>query len=501
MKLSHLLEAIPDHHLNGDGGVEITGIAYDSREVREGYIFVAIRGHSQDGHAFLNEAAARGAAALVGEDLDGVSADIAMVRVHDSRNALSKISVGFYGEPCRDIELIGVTGTNGKTTTTYLIESILSASGARPGVIGTINTRFHGDVRPSSVTTPESLDLMRVIREMVNRGATHLVMEVSSHALDQGRAGDCPFSVGVFTNFTRDHLDYHRTMEEYFEAKSLLFRGMIKDRRGRRGVAVINMDDPKGGILRSISKNDVLTYGLGGGCDISAYDISTDETGLRATIRTPGGEIKAESSLIGGVNLYNILAATAAATALDIDPGSIAEGIKALRSVPGRLELVRNKKGLTIVVDYSHTPDALIKAQNILRPLAKGRLITVFGCGGDRDRGKRPEMGIAAGEISDIAIITSDNPRTEDPGFIISQIEEGIKKTTLPRLEWGKGPGVAGRGYFVEADRRMAIEKAVSMADEKDIILIAGKGHEDYQIVGREKRHFDDRHEAAMAAS
>ncbi|MBN1626456.1 MAG: UDP-N-acetylmuramoyl-L-alanyl-D-glutamate--2,6-diaminopimelate ligase [Deltaproteobacteria bacterium] len=501
MKLTNLLESIPDHHLDGDGGVEIKGIAYDSREVREGYIFVAIRGHNQDGHAFLDEAAFRGAAALLGENFEGVSADIAKVRVRDSRDALSKISVRFYNEPCRDIELIGVTGTNGKTTTTYLIESILSVSGANPGVIGTINTRFRGDVRPSSVTTPESLDLMRVVREMADRGATHLVMEVSSHALDQGRAVDCPFSVGVFTNFTRDHLDYHHTMEEYFEAKSILFRGMIKDRHGRRGAAVINMDDPKGEVLRSISKNNVVTYGLGNECDVSAYDISADKTGLRATIRIPGGEIRAESSLLGLINLYNILAATAATIALDIDPVNIAEGIKALRSVPGRLELVGNKRGLTIVVDYSHTPDALIKAQNILKPLAKGRLITVFGCGGDRDRGKRPEMGIAAGEISDIAIITSDNPRTEEPGFIIGQIEEGIKKTASPRLEWGEVRGATGRGYLVEADRRRAIEKAVLMANEKDIILIAGKGHEDYQIVGRKKIHFDDRQEAELAAS
>lgn len=501
MKLGHLLEAIPDHHLDGDGGAEITGIAYDSRDVRDGYLFVAIKGHSQDGHAFLNEAAGKGAAALVAESFDGVRTDIAKIRVHDSRSALSRLSVRFYGEPCRDIEFIGITGTNGKTTTTYLIESILSASGARPGVIGTINARFQGDIRPSSVTTPESLDLMRIIREMADKGATHIVMEVSSHALEQGRTADCPFSVGVFTNFTRDHLDYHGTMEEYFDAKSLLFRGMTKDRHGRRGVAVINMDDPKGEVLASLSTTGVLTYGLSGDFDVTAYDITTDKTGLKATIRTPGGEIKIASSLIGGVNLYNILSATAAATAMDIDLERIAEGIRALKCVPGRLELVGNKRGLTIVVDYSHTPDALIKAQDVLKPLAKGRLITVFGCGGDRDRGKRPEMGIAAGEISDIAVITSDNPRTEDPLSIIEQIETGMKKTALPRLEWEEGLGVTGRGYFIEADRRRAIAKAVSIADEKDIILIAGKGHEDYQIVGREKRHFDDRREAELAAS
>jgi UDP-N-acetylmuramoyl-L-alanyl-D-glutamate--2,6-diaminopimelate ligase len=500
MKLGYLLEAIPDHDLDGDNDVEITGIAYDSRNVREGYLFVAIKGHSQDGHVFLNEAVTRGAAALVAERFDDVKGDAAKVSVSDSRNALSRLSVRFYGDPCRDIETIGITGTNGKTTTTYIIESILSAAGGKPGVIGTINSRFQGNVRPSSVTTPESLDLMAAIREMVDGGATHLVMEVSSHALDQGRTEGCPFSVGVFTNFTRDHLDYHRTMEEYFEAKSLLFRGLIKDRHGRKGIAVLNMDDPRGEVLRSISKTGVLTYGLSKGCDITAYDISTDKTGLRATIVTPGGEKAITSSLIGGINLYNILAAAAVATAFDIDLDKIAQGIKELKNVPGRLESVSNRRGLTIIVDYSHTPDALVKAQNILKPLTTGRLITVFGCGGDRDRGKRPEMGIAAGEISDTVFITSDNPRTEDPDSIIRQIEDGISKTGLKRLDWKDGQAVKVPGYFIEADRHKAILKAISIADEKDIVLIAGKGHEDYQIVGKEKRYFDDRHEAAIAA-
>jgi len=500
MELGYLLEAMPGYDLDGDKAVEISGIAYDSRSVREGYLFVAIKGHSQDGHAYLNEAADRGAVALVAERFDDLRADIPKVKVHDSRNALSKLSVRFYDDPCRDIELIGITGTNGKTTTTYLVESILSASGEEPGVIGTINSRFQGNVRPSSVTTPESLDLMRTIREMADSGVTHVVMEVSSHALDQGRTGDCPFSVGVFTNITRDHLDYHGTMDEYFEAKSRLFRGLIKDRHGRKGIAVINMDDPKGEEIRSISKTDILTYGLNKDYDVSATDISTDRNGLKAVIKTPKGKIKITSCLIGSVNMYNILAAAAAATALGIGLDKIAEGIKELKNVPGRLESVKNKRGLTIVVDYSHTPDALIKAQNILKPLTTGRLITVFGCGGDRDRGKRPEMGIAVGDISDIAFITSDNPRTEDPDSIIRQIEEGIVKTKLPRLDWKDGRGIKGPGYFVEADRHKAIANAVSIADEKDIILIAGKGHEDYQIVGKEKRYFDDRHEAAMAA-
>jgi UDP-N-acetylmuramoyl-L-alanyl-D-glutamate--2,6-diaminopimelate ligase len=500
MKLKELLKAISDYKIDNEKDVEIKGIAYDSRKIAEGYLFAAIKGYSQDGHAFLGEAVRRGAAALLGETYEGFEADVPKIKVDDSRDALSRLASRFYGDPCRDLELIGITGTNGKTTTTYLIESILSAAGASPGVIGTINSRFKGVVHPSSVTTPESLDLMAVIRSMADGGATHIIMEVSSHALDQGRTGACPFSVGVFTNLTRDHLDYHRTMEEYFEAKSLLFRGLIKDRHGRKGTAVINMDDPKGEVLRSTTVNKVLTYGLGNNCDVTARDVTTDRTGLKAVIKTPEGDMDIASSLIGNVNLYNILSAISAAMALDIDLDHIAQGIKDLKSVPGRLEPVKNKRGLTILVDYAHTPDALIKAQTTLKPLSNGRLITVFGCGGDRDKGKRPEMGVAAGEISDVVFITSDNPRTEDPDSIIEQIVEGIRKTRLPGLEWRDGQSVKDQGFFVEADRHKAIEKAVSIANDKDIILIAGKGHEDYQIVGKKKRFFDDRYEAGMAA-
>jgi UDP-N-acetylmuramoyl-L-alanyl-D-glutamate--2,6-diaminopimelate ligase len=500
MRLKDLLKAISDYEIGNEMDVEIKGIAYDSRKVSEGYIFTAIKGHAMDGHAFLDEAVRRGAVAVLGENFETFSPDVTTVKVKDSRDALARLSMHFYGDPCRDMELIGITGTNGKTTTTYLIESILNATGASPGVIGTINSRFKGVEHTSSVTTPESLDLMAIIRSMADGGATHLIMEVSSHALDQGRTGTCPYSVGVFTNLTRDHLDYHRTMEEYFEAKSLLFRGMIKDRHGRKGTAVINMDDPKGEVLRSMTMNRVLTYGLAGSWDVTAKNVTTDRSGLNAVIKTPEGDVPVASSLIGNVNLYNILAAVSVAVALGIGLDPIAKGIKDLKCVPGRLEPVKNKRGLTILVDYAHTPDALIKAQTTLKPLTKGRLITVFGCGGDRDRGKRPEMGFAADELSDVVFITSDNPRTEDPDSIIEQIVEGIKGTRLTRLEWKNGLEVQGQGYFIEADRHKAIEKAISIGKPDDIILIAGKGHEDYQIVGKEKRYFDDRHEAAMAA-
>jgi UDP-N-acetylmuramoyl-L-alanyl-D-glutamate--2,6-diaminopimelate ligase len=500
MILKDLLSAMPAYELDGVKDVEIKGIAYDSRKISEGYLFVAIKGNALDGHAFLDEAVRRGAVAVVGENFENFSSDAVRVKVPDSRAALARLSTRFYDDPCRDIELIGITGTNGKTTTTYLIESILNATGARPGVIGTINSRFKGVEHPSSVTTPESLDLMAVIREMADGGATHVIMEASSHALDQGRIGTCPYSVGVFTNLTRDHLDYHRTMEEYFEAKSLLFRGLIKDRHGLKGTAAINMDDPKGEALRSMTMNKVITYGLAGRWDVTATNVTTDRNGLKAVIKTPDGDITVSSSLIGTVNLYNILAAVSVAVAIGVGHDSIARGVNELKCVPGRLEPVKNKRGLTILVDYAHTPDALIKAQTTLRPLTKGRLITVFGCGGDRDRGKRPEMGVAAGELSDVVFITSDNPRTEDPDTIIEQIVKGIEKTRFPRLEWKDGQEVKGPGFFIETDRHRAIEKAVATAKDDDIILIAGKGHEDYQIIGKEKRFFDDRREAEMAA-
>jgi UDP-N-acetylmuramoyl-L-alanyl-D-glutamate--2,6-diaminopimelate ligase len=500
MKLSKLLETIPIFSLDGNGGLEVEGLAYDSRKVQPGDLFVAIRGHSQNGHDYLDEAVSNGAVALVAEEFRAFYEKVSKVRVPDSREALSKIAARFYEEPYNEMDIIGITGTNGKTTISYMLESILLAAGAKPGVIGTINSRFKGKSTPSPVTTPESLDLMRLLREMADEGATHVVLEVSSHALDQKRIGDCPFRVAVFTNFSRDHLDYHNTMEEYFYAKSLLFRGLGRGEGSKKATAVINMDDPMGEVLASITSARVLTYGLEEKRDFSADSISSDKSGLGARLITPVGKAKISSSLIGLINIYNILAAAAACFSLGIGLDSIVQGIEELKNVPGRLELVENKKGLTVVVDYAHTPEALLKVQQALRPMTEGRLITLFGCGGDRDKGKRHEMGVLAAENSDILIITSDNPRTEDPESIIREIEEGVRKCGLSRAQWSES-GPESPAYLVEVDRGKAIAKAVSMADQKDLILIAGKGHEDYQIVGREKRSFDDRKEVAGAAN
>jgi UDP-N-acetylmuramoyl-L-alanyl-D-glutamate--2,6-diaminopimelate ligase len=501
MKLEHLLQELTVVKLKCDLEKEIRGIFYDSREVRPDALFVAIRGHEVDGHEFIGEAAQKGAVAAVVETFVTGPEEIPQIQVPDAREALSKLAVRFYQPPFKTMHMIGITGTNGKTTTSYLLESILEVAGARPGVIGTINYRYSGRNYPAPVTTPESLDLMKLLREMGDKEITHVIMEVSSHALDQGRTEGCPFKVAVFTNFSRDHLDYHQSMEAYFEAKSLLFRHLDKQSLKGGAHAVVNIDDPKGVELIAQTKAKPLTFGLNDSCQVKAQSIRADMTGLDATIATPWGEKEIHSHLIGDFNIYNILAASAAALSLNLDMDTVSEGIKRLRSVPGRLEPVPNSRGLSIVVDYAHTPDALFKSLKALQPLTEKRLIVVFGCGGDRDKGKRYDMGRVAGENSHLACITSDNPRTEKPLAIIAQIEKGVRDAGLSRLNGENTTLPVEAGYFVEEDRKKAIHRAIHMADRGDMILIAGKGHEDYQIVGRETRHFDDREEAALAVS
>lgn len=500
MKLGQILAGMTDYDIEGDRDSEIMGLTYDSRQVRPGYLFVAIRGHSANGHDYLQSAVEKGAVVLVAEEFGDIKGSAAKIRVPDSRLALSKIAVQFFSRPFETLNLIGVTGTNGKTTTSYILESILSVAGAKAGVVGTVNYRFGGKNRAAPVTTPESLDLMCLLKEMADEGATHVIVEVSSHALHQKRTVDCPFRVAIFTNLSRDHLDYHKTMEAYFEAKSQLFRGLQKGRPGFEPTAVINMDDPRGKILSTLTDGAVLTYGLDEASQVRAESILADKTGIRATLVTPAGQRGIQASLIGKHNVYNILAAAAAALSLNISLDAVVEGIERLRVIPGRLELVPNRRNLTLVVDYSHTPDALLKALEALRPYAEGRLITVFGCGGDRDKGKRHEMGLVAGTHSDLVFVTSDNPRTEDPGSIVMAIEKGIQESGLKRVSWPVNGHKRASGYVLEVDRRKAIRMAVAAAEQKDIVLIAGKGHEDYQIVGTEKRHFDDREEAALAA-
>jgi UDP-N-acetylmuramoyl-L-alanyl-D-glutamate--2,6-diaminopimelate ligase len=498
MRLDHLLNGLGILGLNGRGDIEVKGITCDSRAVKKGYLFVAVKGSNQDGHRYLDHAVQRGANALVVEEVERVFGGVTIVRLPDTRVVLSDLAARFYNYPAKDMNLIGITGTNGKTTTTYLLESILKEEGREVGVIGSINYRFKGKSVKASLTTPESTDLMRIIREMRDADVTDIIVEVSSHSLDQGRTRGLNWSRALFTNFSRDHLDYHATLEEYFKAKSMLFYSLGEERDGDQVKAVINMDDPKGRELEEITRVSVLSYGLGDNCLLRATDIETDTGGLRFRLVTPAGDIPIASSLLGGINVYNILGAAATAFSLNIDLDLIARGIKRLTYIPGRLQHVENKRGLSLFVDYAHSPDALEKVLQTLRRFTKGRLILVFGCGGDRDKGKRPDMGKVAGDYSDLVIITSDNPRGEDAAEIAKDVELGVKESGLKRIELGLP--WKERGYEIILDRRKAIHAAINMAKKKDIVLIAGKGHEDYQIIGNRKRYFDDVEEAALAA-
>jgi UDP-N-acetylmuramoyl-L-alanyl-D-glutamate--2,6-diaminopimelate ligase len=498
MKLGRILEALDYDECLGKPDRDIVGVAYDSRLVRPGFLFVALRGRKEDGHRYIRNAVEGGASAVVAEEIEGLSEGVAGVRVNDSRRALSKIALRFYGNPFKGLTVIGVTGTNGKTTTTYLLESVLRSAGAGPGVLGTVNYRYGGKHYPAPVTTPESLDIMRFVREMADGGVTHVIMEVSSHALDQGRTRDCPFKVAVFTNLSRDHLDYHESMEGYFKAKSRLFCDLPE--KGSGVTAIINLDDPRGEDLLSMTRAAVMTYGLRQTCDVKAESVKTDRTGLSLRLVSPAGKREIRSALLGDFNVHNILAASAAALALGVPLESVVEGVEALKIVPGRLEPVQNSSGLTIVVDYAHTPDALLKSLQALRTHVPGRIITVFGCGGDRDKGKRFDMGFAAGKGSEVVFVTSDNPRTEDPLSIIEAAERGVVESGLEKKA-GPCDDLSARGvYFTEVDRRQAIRNAIRLARREDLVLITGKGHEDYQIVGTERRHFSDQEEAALAA-
>jgi len=499
MRLDYLLDGIDALDLRGRTDIEIKGITNDSRAVKQGYIFVAIKGWNQDGHSYVKDAVNNGASGLIVEKIDEIYSDTAIVRVVDARSALSEVAARFYDYPFRDMKLIGITGTNGKTTTTYILESIMKEAGIHAGVIGTVNYRFNNKSFDASLTTPEPYDLMRILREMKDGGVTHVILEVSSHSLDQGRTKGLDWTRVLFTNFSRDHLDYHVTMENYFKAKSHLFSSLTRYWQGEETKAVINMDDPKGRLLQKMTNVPVISYGVDCDCMLRGIDIESNIEGLRLKLVTPEGSVSLTSKLLGKINIYNILAAASAAYSIGVNLEDISEGVKKLSSVPGRLDYVKNKKGISVFVDYAHTPDALEKALQTLRPLSKGRLIVVFGCAGDRDKGKRPYMGRVAGKNSDIVIITSDNPRREDPDVIINEIVPGVKGAGLKRIDLRDPQEV--KGYDLLSDRRKAIYSAINFAGKGDIVLIAGKGHENYQIIGSRREKFNDAHEVALAAA
>lgn len=493
MKLGKLTKEIPGLRTAGDPGVEIESIVCDSRKVTPGSLFVALKGERRDGADYLLEATRRGAAAVMLSE-DGLSGrekpssgnSVSLITSREIRKDMALIACRLYGSPTERLKLMGVTGTNGKTTTTYLAESMLKAAGKNTGVIGTISYRKAGSEMSAVQTTPDAIDLQRMFKEMADAGVEFCVLEVSSHALELHRVYGSRFETCVFTNLSQDHLDFHGDMESYFNAKRRLFLEYPV------GTAIINADDPWGRRLLVESTGKKLSYGIGQEADIIARELRVSMEGVSFTLLSPHGSFPMESPLAGEHNVSNILAASAIALAAGIGISHIQEGAASLRGVPGRFQRVHEGQDFDVIVDYAHTEDALRRLLTAARKMCAGRLIIVFGCGGDRDKGKRPLMGRAAAELGDLAVITSDNPRTEDPMSIIEQIEEGLS-----------GVGKSGVSYMVVPDRRDAIRRAVAAARPGDMVVIAGKGHEKYQIVGDRGYPFDDVEEvrAAIAAT
>ena len=500
MKLAELIEGLAPAR-GGAPDREILSVTHDSRRAGPGAVFVAIPGEKLDGRAFIPDAIARGAIAIVGEDLEGVPAHVAAVEVPDSRRALGRLAARFHGDPSRDLLVVGITGTNGKTTTATLVEAVLRESGRKVGVVGTLSYRWGDHREPAPHTTPESSDLQHLLRRMRDEGCDAAVIEVSSHALALERIEGCDVDVGVFTNLTQDHLDFHGSMDRYFEAKARLFADHLSRpevKRPRWGV--VNADDPRANDLLARTACRTLTYGVGEGAGVSAWNVRSGPAGIRAELVTPAGAFVLRSPLCGAYNVSNLLAATAVGIALDVPPEVIRRGLAAVERVPGRLDRVGGPDDPHVFVDYAHTPDALDRVLAAAAEIADGRVIVVFGCGGDRDRTKRPLMGEVAAKRALLSIVTSDNPRTEDPLRIIDDILVGLRRAGIRRQEADALRDLpAERGYAVVPDRREAIRLACRLAGSDRTVVIAGKGHEDYQIVGTVKHPFDDREEAAKA--
>ena len=469
--------------LSQSGNPTVRGLEYDSRKVQPGDVFVAMRGESHDGNRFIDQAITAGAVAIVTDsDQEKPRPEVAWALAAHARRVLARLSANFYHRPAERLAITGITGTNGKSTTAFLVESMLTAAGRKSALIGTIEYHVAGQTLPAPHTTPEALELNRMLNQALGDGATEAVMEVSSHALAQQRVYGIPFDVAVFTNLTRDHLDYHHTMEEYFASKRILFEGSGTD--GPRA-AVLNVDEVYGTKLIKVSKQhgaEVVTYGLKK-ADLHAEKLEIGPQGTRFDLVMPEAVVPLFSTLLGQVNVYNILAAAGAAYARGLQSEPIAKGVEALRKVPGRFERVDCGQPFTVVVDYAHTEDALRNLTSLARKFVEsagkgGRVITVFGCGGDRDRAKRPLMGEAVGELSDFVVLTSDNPRKEDALAIINDALVGLQRSDAK--------------YKVEPDRRAAFALAIAEARPGDIVLLAGKGHEKFQVVGDDAIPFDD---------
>ena len=489
--------------------VEVAEVRDDSRKVQPGDLFVAVPGTQVDGRRFIADAAGRGARVLVTEGPPPtVPFPGLVVRVGSARRALGVIAGNRFGA-ARELDLIAVTGTNGKTTSTFLLEAILLAAGRSPGVIGTVSNRaagWPGGARPASLTTPGALEINALFAEMRAVDTTDVVLEATSQALEQGRLEACRFRVAGLTNVTQDHLDYHGSMERYFDAKAILFERLMR----ADGVGVFFVEQDEGRRMRArmtggtsgrtlgVALSPAAAARAGGAAEVVVTSAVQTAEGWRLQLATPIGPIEVASPLVGGFNLSNLALVVGMAVAHGLGREAIAAGLAGLAGVPGRLQRVPNPRGVLCLVDYSHTPDALERAIAAVRPLTAGRVVVVFGCGGDRDRGKRPLMGEIVARDADLAIVTSDNPRTEEPGSILDMIVDGVRRQGVPELD-AAALAAAARGYHREVDRRAAIRRAAAACRAGDVLLIAGKGHEDYQILGTTKVHFDDREEASAA--
>lgn len=483
MQIKELAHTLLTCRIIGDETARFTGIETDSRKVASGDLFVCITGLIDDGHEYATQAVANGAAALVVERI--LDIEVPQLLVPDSRYALPLFSSHYYGYPSTGMKVIGVTGTNGKTTTSFIIEHILCEHGFRTGLMGTIRMKIGNEYTEMERTTQESLDLQRHFQRMREVGTDYCVMEVSSHALDMGRVRGIRFRSGIFTNLTQDHLDYHQTMEQYHQAKSLLFSRMdntYEADMSRRQFAVLNADDPAHTMFKQVTSAQIITYGIDNECDVRASNISITAQGTEFLVTTFAGESNIRMKLVGKFNVYNALAAIASTLAEGLTLSSIRDSLETLTAVDGRMEVVDAGQDFLVLVDYAHTPDGLRNALSTIHEFAEGKIITVFGCGGDRDRTKRPIMGQIATEYSDKIYVTSDNPRTENPEAIVQDIAAGIEAA-----------GWTSDQYELIVNRQAAIERAIAEACPKDVVLIAGKGHETYQIIGKTKHDFDDR--------
>jgi UDP-N-acetylmuramoyl-L-alanyl-D-glutamate--2,6-diaminopimelate ligase len=482
MQLSQLLQNVPHTSKTTNQEIEIRGLAYDSRKVGPDCLFVAIKGEKTDGNLFTSQALGRGAVAILSESSAPAGFSGCWIQVDNARQALAGAASSFYRHPTRAFELIGITGTNGKTSTAYLIESILRAAGERVGVVSTIEYRGPEGTMPAERTTPESLDLQAMFAKFVEQRCGFVVMEVSSHALDMERVHACRFRSAVFTNLTQDHLDYHHTMENYFLAKQRLFIGTGL---GPPGQSLINRDDPRGAALEVVCAGRCLTYSIQTRADFRVLDSRLEKKGLWVQLKTPKTTLEIQTRLMGKPNLSNTLAAVAVTSDLGVEPAAIQRGIENCPAIPGRFEWIDRGQPFHVFVDYAHTPDALQKVLQTARQLQPKRLLVVFGCGGERDRAKRPAMAQIAEALADSIWVTSDNPRSEDPMQILAEIETGFKANPAH--------------HQTEPDRRVAIREALRHARPGDAVVIAGKGHETYQVLADRTIHFDDREEARLA--